>query len=145
MDNKVYPTNEQITFIVAEDVRAEAIEGKFTIVGAFPARVLAVALPPDLAGDKHKGVQFPSIAVLFTFGDGAGAFKVKAELRNAEGKDLLEGRGDEREINKPQNSPVVLVFHFKPFPISFGEHKLRIQVDDRVYERSFTVVQSKAD
>src|SRR5437870_9350266 len=128
-----YP--EDFVFIVSEDLRAEA-GGKVTFLGVFTSRDISVSLP---SGQPSEGVPaLQTLGVYFGFKDGSGTVNARVEILDPDKTNILPSETS-KPVHKEENVGLDLMVRVTPFPIKNGVYRARAFLNDRMYERTFTV------
>jgi hypothetical protein len=135
---KTVPTNEGLTFLVAEDSREE-VGGKFTLMGYAPGGDLIVQVGAEGASPK---MLLSSLCLFCSFTDGIGKFAMTVTLLDPSGKNVM---GDlKQEVEKKPEGALTINLNLKPFAFSFGKYRLIIALDDTPYERTFSIRDSRS-
>lgn len=136
-DHKQYPSEIDVTFIVADDIRSEST-GQLVIVGMTPGRVIR---PEGLA--KHNEAVMPSLCFAFILTNIKGSFKLRADIRDPQGRQLIGEDDQVRDVNATGTVDTIsMLFPFRPFTVMLGDYTFTISLDDRQYVRTLTVQES---
>jgi hypothetical protein len=126
----VFPADNLVTLIVCETIREEKA-GKLSLLGVFPGGKLIVGLDVTV-------ITLPMSFVFFV-NDGEGAFKSSVSLKAPDGVVILDGKDLSDTQKNPDASAVVMVM-LVPFQTDqIGTFTVSLHLDDRIYERSFSI------
>jgi hypothetical protein len=133
------PLAADVKFLLCEDVRHEKT-GKLLIVGLYPGERVVVHKAERVQGIDAEAV-IPSLCLLFISDRGSGKFDSRFEITAPDGRAVANGEGGEVDLGEGKSATVCAVF--RPFPVlSFGEHRVRMQLDETAYEYAFDIRQA---
>jgi len=133
---KQYPTADRLTFILSEDVRREE-SGKATIIGAFLGENIIVNEP------KGEGAEIIScMAFTFIFNDGVGSFQTAVSVTAPDGVIQVDAYSTGLLV-KNENASLNILFRISPFQVKDGTYKVTVHLDDRTYDRYFSIKHSQ--
>jgi hypothetical protein len=124
------PEDREVTFVVCETVREEK-GGKLSLLGLYPGNRLNV--PQDTIEATLP------LALVFFVDGGSGLFKSSASLISPTGKAVVD-KSDLPDHDKKEDAANVVLMQLIPFKTTdFGTFKVLLQLDDRTYERTFSI------
>lgn len=125
-----------VKFLLCEDVRHEAT-GKLLIVGLYPGEHVVVHKAERVQGIDAEAV-LPSLCLLFISDKGSGKFTSRFEITAPDGQAVANGEGGEVDLGEGKSATSCAMF--RPFPVlAFGEHRVRMQLNETTYEYSFDI------
>lgn len=127
-----YPTRKNVTFILAEDVRAEANK-KLMLAGVYNSAYIRVFTKPTDERPANLHIMF-----LFMFRDGEGEFETRIAIIDPDGEKLVASDLG-RKSKLPKSSLAMAYGLIGPHYKKLGTYKAIIQLDDRSYEFEFDI------
>lgn len=134
-DNKVYPTQEEMAFIVCDDIRAEA-GNKMGLLGVYGG--YEIVFQDDALNNSQESLSIPSLSFYFSFRDGVGNYTSRISVKYGDRSLLDEEMG---VIPKQEGRAGVVAFKMAPFTVAgFGTYTVSLVLDgDREYSHPFEI------
>jgi len=134
-----YPNPQDVTFLVAEDIRQEA-SNKISFIGAYTGRSLQI---PASGPSQHVAgvtLTLPQLAFYFGLRGGKGVYSARPELIGPDNVNLTPGLQAQQAAKPIETLVLDIMFKVAPFPLKLGTYRARVFLDDKVYEQTFSVV-----
>jgi len=132
---KIYPSKESTHFIFCDDIRME-VGNKPSIMGWYSNNDI-------LFNPKMEKMAIP-FSVAFIAYDGEGEYECKFEIENPDGEVKIK-----QELGKNTKKPNKAMLVLNKFTIlefrKEGIYKVRVFLDDNVYESNLKIVRAEQD
>lgn len=130
MARKIYPTRENTSFLLAEDVRIEA-SGKISVAGLYPGARIVVFEPPS----TEKPATLP-LVFFFAFQDGRGTFRPLLSVTSPTGQEIFERKLDSNTKQHDRTSAFGVAV--APVRLSeLGTYNVLLRLDTHEYPFQF--------
>jgi hypothetical protein len=126
------PEDHQVIFLPCDDVRQEAA-GKVSLLGMYSGGEIIVYAPPN------EQTVLPSLSFLFVVMGGQGTFQTRFEITDPNNNPVVNH--PMANSVKNANAALNIIIRMTPFPVVFGQYRVRLQLDDQSYHRTLTLIQ----
>jgi hypothetical protein len=132
--SNIFPAEESLTFLLADDIRQE-VRGKISLIGYFAGSIIYVdPVAYAEANSKGKKLAIP-LAIVFCTSGGVGTFKTRISIVTPEGQDISAGEETLSELRK--QAAHVFAMKVNALPVIEGKFAAILFFDDKAYKREF--------
>ncbi|AIU28400.1 hypothetical protein LV28_19130 [Pandoraea pnomenusa] len=131
------PSEADVAFFVADDIRPEAEPGKLMVVGLMPGNAIRTTQFPT----EGQQLTLPSLAAALLVSNVSGQFSVTVDFRDPNGKQLIAEGERVRQISAVNGvTSLSMVFPFRPLQVVFGDYQLTATISGQEYVRKFSIL-----
>jgi hypothetical protein len=137
--NARLPTKRDVKFILAEDIRQEAL-GKSSLLGVIPGERFLVGGPPPAAAPANVEFVLSSLAFFFAITGGEGSFKGRFRILGPDKKTVVVDMPIDKPIEVVGGKGAVFATASKPFIGSaFGTYSVQLELDKAKFSFPMTI------
>jgi hypothetical protein len=142
--SKTLPSKRDIKFLLAEDIRQEALN-KSSLLGLMAGERFAVAGAPPAGAPQNVAIALPSLAFVFVITGGEGTFPGRLKILAPDKTTVVVDAPAEKPLELASGKACLFALTARPFVgPAFGTYSVQLKVDKATFSFPMIIEKGRA-